>query len=172
MKKEYIRKTFKELHLYAVYIFCEKCNKERFFAELQRKGTTEWDALVECGNCSAIVAFDTRRIPEISDYIFLNIPANLRPGEEIKKWMQDQLQRFYESLPNCPRCNCQCFQLFRMRESFPKEPYNCKKCGTDLTKYIKFKLISKEELSIMDAWWYEVSEDNDENTGTRVKLQY
>jgi hypothetical protein len=86
--------------------------------------------------------------------------------EEKKEFLKCQIDKFFDSMPDCPNCNSRCFADIRWPAEYPFYGYFCKKCGTDLTKTGNSKSmgISYYKYSIMNAWWYEVVNDDKPET--------
>lgn len=110
-----------------------------------------------------------REIPELSTFFRGKAPEEVKTEEDARKWSVNLLREFYESMPNCPRCDQKCFRSFRNRGAIGIEDFNCKKCGADLNKNPKTLGISYSKYSIMDAWWYEVVDDEKENSSSQLE---
>jgi transcription elongation factor Elf1 len=163
--KRYTKKTFIDFNVVPSLFQCRKCKEERIGSGLSSNGG-EWDAIVECGSCTAVIVFNIWEIPEFATLAKGKTPDYVRTEDEILLWKHNEFVKFYETMPECPRCKKKRFEGFRFKEYAPDEGFSCKKCGNDLLQK-KNRIcmdISYYKYKQMEVWRYEVVAGN-ENSG-------
>lgn len=103
----------------------------------------------QCSNCHTIVWITGRSDP----ILFETLPAEYKNGGEgYRIYIKDNLKRFLASLPACPCCHKQAYDLFinnvaliRFEDGSPRPALGCwKGVNETMTEAVKDKLV----------WWY------------------
>ncbi len=116
----------------------------------------------QCGACHTIVWLTGRNNdPILNEKKPENIPDS---GLIYKEYYQDKLQRFLTSLPPCPSCHRQAYDLFvtnitlvRFEDGtpYPVTPEDWKGINEEMSEQVKDRLV----------WWY-----GDDNEAKRLDL--
>lgn len=102
----------------------------------------------QCANCNTILWTDARRNHILNEKVPIGIPSS---GAEYRSYYLDNLSRFLKSLPPCPHCNSQNYDLFINNAVIPRlsSGWNYSKLnGQTLTPHPDHN---------MKVWWYEES---------------
>ncbi|MCW8128707.1 hypothetical protein [Microbulbifer halophilus] len=101
----------------------------------------------QCSHCNTIIWTSPRSNPILSERKPSNVPDS---GKGYRKYYEDNLQRFLDSLPNCPECGKTDHDLFINNTSFPRL-----KDGTSPDySQINIELENRDPNSVK-VWWLE-----------------
>ena len=101
----------------------------------------------QCGNCHTTIWTDGWHDPVLNESYPENLPDS---GPEYRAYHSEKIQRFLWSLPNCPKCHQQAYDLFvngadRMRFED----------GTSVPQNVNNMEVIEVDPSTINIWWYE-----------------
>jgi hypothetical protein len=102
----------------------------------------------QCGVCHTIVWVDPRNNSVLNEDKPSNVPDS---GPGYQAYYQDNIKRFLKSLPPCPKCKQQAYDLFVNNVTYPRF-----EDGSVLPEDGSKIELLKVDPATVKVWWYEV----------------